>query len=53
MRMEQRSVAENGSGRSPVRGRRSAPRDVLAALHAKLICERGQGTTEYAILVGV
>lgn len=25
----------------------------LALLHAKLACTKGQGTTEYAILVGV
>lgn len=28
-------------------------REVWAALSAKLQCSRGQGTTEYAILVGV
>lgn len=26
---------------------------MAARLHAKLACRRGQGTTEYAILVGV
>lgn len=25
----------------------------MASLHARLLCEKGQGTTEYAILVGV
>lgn len=28
-------------------------RAMVANTHGKLLCERGQGTTEYAILVGV
>lgn len=28
-------------------------RETAASMHAKLICQKGQGTLEYAILVGV
>ncbi len=31
----------------------NAPSQIASRVHAKLVCERGQGTTEYAILVGV
>ena len=39
-------VQSAGDGSRGIRG-------FFARLHAKLVCTRGQGTTEYAILVGV
>ena len=36
-----------------IRGCSEALSAMAARLHAKLACQRGQGTTEYAILVGV
>lgn len=32
---------------------RQAWLNLCASFHAKLVCTKGQGTTEYAILVGV
>ena len=36
-----------------VRRAREATCDIAGDVRAKVACERGQGTTEYAILVGV
>lgn len=35
------------------RGLQERGRCRMASLHVRLMCEKGQGTTEYAILVGV
>lgn len=43
-----------GDGFRGIRGRfTDATASLAARLQAKLACEKGQGTTEYAILVGV
>lgn len=42
-----------GDGCRGIRGCSEALSRFAAHVHAKLACRRGQGTTEYAILVGV
>ena len=55
--MEKRVSLNGGCERHCLlRGRKGigdSVRDATARMHAKLMCERAQGTTEYAILVGV
>lgn len=42
-----------GRAREAVRAAQERARAAVCRAQAKLACERGQGTTEYAILVGV
>ena len=53
--MESKRFAVERMRRAPrwVSGAGTRMRRAVAGLHARLACRSGQGTTEYAILVGV
>ncbi len=53
MERECRFAKRGGWLRGAMERMRGRQASALARMHAKLACERGQGTTEYAILVGV